>query len=106
MNTIQKSLAVLGTGAAISLGIISNNNSPQPTQTPTRNEEFEVDDTGLAWEDRIEADEDDGMYDYDCSDFRSRREAYSFYRHEGGPYYDPYGLDGDEDGEICENHTF
>ena len=41
-------------------------------------------------------------YDYDCTDFDSREDAQAFYEEMGGPLYDPYNLDDDEDGEACE----
>ena len=41
-------------------------------------------------------------YDYDCTDFDSRRDAQAFYEEMGGPLYDPFNLDDDEDGIACE----
>ncbi len=41
-------------------------------------------------------------YDYDCTDFDSRDDAQAFYETSGGPLYDPYNLDDDEDGDACE----
>jgi hypothetical protein len=41
-------------------------------------------------------------YDYDCTDFDNRRDAQVFYEESGGPSYDPYNLDDDEDGIACE----
>ena len=40
--------------------------------------------------------------DYDCTDFDSRTDAQAFYEHAGGPDYDPYHLDDDNDGRACE----
>jgi hypothetical protein len=40
--------------------------------------------------------------DYDCTDFDSRRDAQEFYELAGGPTYDPFNLDDDEDGTACE----
>lgn len=41
-------------------------------------------------------------YDYDCTDFDSREDAQVFYEEVGGPLYDPFNLDDDEDGFACE----
>jgi Excalibur calcium-binding domain len=41
-------------------------------------------------------------YDYDCTDFDSRADAQAFYEENGGPLYDPFNLDSDEDGQACE----
>ena len=41
-------------------------------------------------------------YDYDCTDFDSRADAQTFYEENGGPLYDPFNLDDDEDGQACE----
>lgn len=41
-------------------------------------------------------------YDYDCTDFESRADAQTFYDETGGPLYDPFNLDDDEDGIACE----
>jgi Excalibur calcium-binding domain len=41
-------------------------------------------------------------YDYDCTDFDSRADAQAFYEENGGPLYDPFNLDDDEDGQACE----
>lgn len=41
-------------------------------------------------------------YDYDCTDFDSRDDAQAFYEEIGGPLYDPFNLDDDEDGDACE----
>jgi len=38
----------------------------------------------------------------DCADFSTRSEAHSFFESNGGPRYDPYELDGDGDGLVCE----
>jgi hypothetical protein len=43
-----------------------------------------------------------GDYDYDCTDFDTRDDAQVFYEQLGGPSYDPYNLDDDEDGTACE----
>ncbi|MCA9878069.1 MAG: excalibur calcium-binding domain-containing protein [Thermomicrobiales bacterium] len=40
--------------------------------------------------------------DYDCTDFDSRGDAQAFYEATGGPAYDPYNLDNDNDGRACE----
>lgn len=40
--------------------------------------------------------------DYDCTDFDSRADAQAFYEEMGGPLYDPFNLDDDDDGEACE----
>ncbi len=40
--------------------------------------------------------------DRDCSDFASHEEAQRFFEAEGGPDWDPHGLDGDGDGLVCE----
>jgi hypothetical protein len=40
--------------------------------------------------------------DLDCSDFPSRAEAQAFYTLAGGPFQDPYDLDRDDDGLVCE----
>jgi hypothetical protein len=41
-------------------------------------------------------------HDYDCTDFDTRQDAQAFYEAAGGPIYDPYNLDDDEDGIACE----
>ncbi len=38
----------------------------------------------------------------DCSDFYWQEDAQSFFIQNGGPYWDPYWLDGDDDGIACE----
>jgi hypothetical protein len=40
--------------------------------------------------------------DYDCTDFDTREDAQAFYEATGGPVYDPYNLDENEDGVACE----
>lgn len=40
--------------------------------------------------------------DYDCTDFDTRADAQAFYEDAGGPTYDPYNLDNDNDGRACE----
>jgi hypothetical protein len=40
--------------------------------------------------------------DYDCTDFATRAEAQAVYETMGGPLYDPFNLDVDEDGTACE----
>jgi hypothetical protein len=40
--------------------------------------------------------------DYDCTDFDSQADAQAFYEEMGGPLYDPFNLDDDDDGEVCE----
>lgn len=46
---------------------------------------------------------DSGEKDKDCSDFRTQREAQSFFEANGGPSNDPHGLDRDGDGRACQN---
>jgi hypothetical protein len=41
-------------------------------------------------------------FDYDCTDFDNRDDAQTYYEELGGPSYDPYNLDDDEDGTACE----
>ena len=41
--------------------------------------------------------------DKDCSDFSSWKAAQKYYRHHGGPRYDPDHLDADHDGIACES---
>ncbi|MBI5152858.1 MAG: excalibur calcium-binding domain-containing protein [Parcubacteria group bacterium] len=43
------------------------------------------------------------LKDYDCSDFRTQREAQTFFESNGGPSSDPHNLDGDKDGKVCES---
>lgn len=45
---------------------------------------------------------DRSVPDRDCADFRSWREAQSFYESEGGPGTDGHRLDADRDGTACE----
>jgi hypothetical protein len=40
--------------------------------------------------------------DFDCTDFDSREDAQAFYEETGGPIYDPFNLDDDDDGVACE----
>lgn len=40
--------------------------------------------------------------DYDCTDFDSQADAQAFYEEMGGPLYDPFNLDDDDDGDACE----
>ncbi|MGH2616059.1 MAG: hypothetical protein ACRDJC_12525 [Thermomicrobiales bacterium] len=40
--------------------------------------------------------------DFDCTDFDTRTDAQAFYEEAGGPLYDPFNLDDDEDGVACE----
>ena len=40
--------------------------------------------------------------DYDCTDFDSRSDAQDYYEAQGGPIYDPFNLDDNDDGEACE----
>ena len=40
--------------------------------------------------------------DFDCTDFDSRADAQAFYEETGGPLYDPFNLDDDDDGVACE----
>lgn len=44
-----------------------------------------------------------GKGDYDCSDFKTQKEAQNFFKKHGGPKSDPYGLDADNDGIACES---
>lgn len=46
---------------------------------------------------------DSGEVDKDCSDFRTQREAQSFFEANGGPSNDPHNLDRDGDGRVCES---
>jgi hypothetical protein len=39
---------------------------------------------------------------YNCSDFKTQKEAQAFFLRTGGPSADPYGLDKDKDGIACE----
>ena len=41
-------------------------------------------------------------HDFDCTDFDTRAEAQVFYEDTGGPVYDPFNLDDDDDGVACE----
>jgi len=46
----------------------------------------------------------DGSSDVNCKDFDTHAHAQSFFIGTGGsPSNDPYGLDGDHDGQACEN---
>ena len=40
--------------------------------------------------------------DYDCTDFDNRADAQAFYEETGGPDYDPFNLDDDNDRRACE----
>ena len=40
--------------------------------------------------------------DYDCTDFDTQADAQAFYEANGGPTYDPFNLDNDDDGTACE----
>lgn len=40
--------------------------------------------------------------DFDCTDFDTRADAQAFYEDTGGPLYDPFNLDDDDDGIACE----
>lgn len=42
------------------------------------------------------------VFDRNCSDFRSHRQAQSFYHLTGGPVLDPHRLEADGDGIACE----
>lgn len=44
-----------------------------------------------------------GGEDKDCSDFRTQREAQSFFKANGGPSNDPHNLDRDGDGRACQS---
>lgn len=44
-----------------------------------------------------------GTLDKDCSDFKTQKEAQSFFLSNGGPSNDPHGLDRDGDGIVCES---
>ena len=46
---------------------------------------------------------DSGEPDKDCNDFRTQREAQSFFEKNGGPLNDPHNLDRDGDGRVCES---
>lgn len=41
--------------------------------------------------------------DKDCADFKTWRQAQSFYKKHGGPKRDPHRLDADHDGIACED---
>ena len=41
--------------------------------------------------------------DRNCDDFATQAEAQAFFLSEGGPTYDPHGLDADGDGIACES---
>jgi hypothetical protein len=41
--------------------------------------------------------------EYNCDDFTTQVEAQAFFTKAGGPSKDTNGLDGDNDGEACEN---
>ena len=43
-----------------------------------------------------------GEDDKDCKDFRTQREAQSFFEANGGPASDAHNLDRDGDGRVCE----
>jgi hypothetical protein len=40
--------------------------------------------------------------DYDCNDFDTQQDAQAFYEANGGPLYDPFNLDSNQDGTACE----
>jgi hypothetical protein len=44
--------------------------------------------------------------DRDCPEFSSHEEAQSFFESRGGPEQDPHRLDGNDDGEACEDFDF
>jgi hypothetical protein len=45
----------------------------------------------------------DGVADVNCSDFKTHKQAVSFFKGTGGTKKnDPYGLDSDHDGNACE----
>ncbi len=44
-----------------------------------------------------------GKKNYNCSDFKTQKEAQKFFKKHGGPQQDPYNLDGDGDGRACES---
>jgi len=46
---------------------------------------------------------DSGEADKDCGDFRTQREAQSFFEANGGPSKDPHNLDRDGDDRVCES---
>jgi len=96
MNNNLKSVAIIAISAIIATSIYVARNQNNDIRTQEQKD----------FDSRIEADRDDGGYDYDCSDFKTRQEALDFFRLAGGPRNDPYGLDGDEDGVICENFSF
>lgn len=41
--------------------------------------------------------------EYNCDDFKTQPQAQKFFAKAGGPSKDVNGLDGDNDGEACEN---
>lgn len=41
--------------------------------------------------------------DRDCSDFDTQAQAQNFFINQGGPDYDPHGLDADGDGRACDS---
>ena len=40
--------------------------------------------------------------DYNCSDFKTQKQAQKFFKKHGGPKRDPNRLDADHDGIACE----
>ncbi len=64
-----------------------------------------VDEHSILWED---IDDDDAVPNtsgpgaIDCNAFGSQRAAQRFFEDNGGPMFDPYFLDGDNDGIACE----
>ena len=45
------------------------------------------------------------VYDRDCSDFATYESAQLFYHLTGGPILDFHNLDGDNNGEACEDNV-
>ena len=53
------------------------------------------------WRDRTSGPGETSVKDRDCSDFETQPQAQRFFeKHQPG---DPHGLDGDNDGEVCES---
>lgn len=76
----------------------------QPCQHPTLNPRLLAISASVAWSLLLPgaAQAAQSGYDYDCTDFDSQDDAQAFYEELGGPLYDPYNLDDDEDGQACE----
>lgn len=50
----------------------------------------------------VEVDARQAGSDFDCTDFDTRADAQAYYEETGGPAYDPFNLDDDDDGVACE----